>query len=671
MATHGKMSAFDPAKEAWTTYMERLQFYFLANGITEEDKMKAVFLTVCGAPTYQLLRGLLQPQTPLNASFDDVKAKLGEHFSPKPSSIVQRYTFHTRLRHQQESVADYVAALRAIGEHCEFGDSLNDMIRDRLVCGINNSRIQTRLLQEQDRLTYELAIKTAQTMELASQNAQDLSKQLSSAPVNQMKHQRERHKPQKDIECYRCGGSHYATHCRFKDVDCCRCGKKGHLAKVCHSSKKEDHNNQPHQNPRSVNKSLFKTPFKYNAHSLDHKPNPHHSATVPEEDSQSTDYPLFTLPGNVQPIVLTMEVNGSDLSMELDTGASLSLISEQTYTNMSHALPPLTQSNVVLSTYTGEKIRPIGTVDVTVRYNSQQVTVPLLVIPGQGPGLVGRNWLEKIKLNWSDLKVVNVFSSIDDIIQKHKEVFCPKLGKLKDIGAKLHVDPQARPRFYRSRTVPHSLRNQVAQELQRLEELEVITPVKYSKWAAPVVPIVKEDGSIRLCGDYKVTINSVLLPDTYPLPRVEDLSAVLSGGKSFSKLDLRHAYLQVPLDEESKKYTTINTQRGLFQYERLPFGISSAPSIFQRIMDNLLKDIPYVCVYLDDILVSGKTDSEHLQNLDLVLKRLELSGLTLKQSKCTFMAPSVQYLGHVIDANGLHPAEAKTKKPQLHQMSLS
>ena len=392
------------------------------------------------APTYQLLRGLLQPQTPLNASFDDVKAKLGEHFSPKPSSIVQRYTFHTRLRHQQESVADYVAALRAIGEHCEFGDSLNDMIRDRLVCGINNSRIQTRLLQEQDRLTYELAIKTAQTMELASQNAQDLSKQLSSAPVNQMKHQREQHKPQKDIECYRCGGSHYATHCRFKDVDCRRCGKKGHLAKVCHSSKKEDHNNQTHQNPRSVNKTLFKTLFKYNAHSLDHKPNPHHSATVPEEDSQSTDYPLFTLPGNVQPIVLTMEVNGSDLSMELDTGASLSLISEQTYTNMSHALPPLTQSNVVLSTYTGEKIRPIGTVDVTVRYNCQQVTVPLLVIPGQGPGLVGRNWLEKIKLNWSDLKVVNVFSSIDDIIQKHKEVFCPKLGKLKDIGAKLHVD---------------------------------------------------------------------------------------------------------------------------------------------------------------------------------------------------------------------------------------
>ena len=114
-------------------------------------------------------------------------------------------------------------------------------------------------------------------------------------------------------------------------------------------------------------------------------------------------------------------------------------------------------------------------------------------------------------------------------------------------------------------------------ELQRLQVLHVITPVRHSEWAAPIVPIVKSDGSIRLSGDYKVTVNQVLLPDTYPLPRVDDLFAALSRGKVFTKLDLSHAYLQVPLDDPSKKYTTINTPKGLFQYERLPFGISTAP----------------------------------------------------------------------------------------------
>lgn len=99
----------------------------------------------------------------------------------------------------------------------------------------------------------------------------------------------------------------------------------------------------------------------------------------------------------------------------------------------------------------------------------------------------------------------------------------------------------------------------MAKELDRLQELGVITPVTHSEWAAPIVLILKGDGSIRLCGDYKVTVNPVLLIDSYPLPRIEDLFASLSGGTVFSKLVLKHAYLQVPLDEESKKYTTINT----------------------------------------------------------------------------------------------------------------
>ena len=185
--------------------------------------------------------------------------------------------------------------------------------------------------------------------------------------------------------------------------------------------------------------------------------------------------------------------------------------------------------------------------------------------------------------------------------------------------------------------------------------------MQFADWAAPIVPIVKEDGRIRICGDYRVTINHLSKLDSYPIPKADDLFAALAGGKSFSKLDLSHAYLQLVLDEESRKFTTINTQRGLFQYKRLPFGISSAPAIFQRTMDSLLQGIPQTCIYLDDILITGTTMEEHLKNLDEVLHRLQTAGLRLKSSKCVFMAPSVEYLGHVIDSAGLYPTKAKVK----------
>ena len=185
--------------------------------------------------------------------------------------------------------------------------------------------------------------------------------------------------------------------------------------------------------------------------------------------------------------------------------------------------------------------------------------------------------------------------------------------------------------------------------------------VKYSEWAPPIIPVVKSDGTIYLCGNYKVMINPVLIPDTYSFSQVDYLFAALSGGKVFSKLDLSYAYLQVPLDDIFKKLTTINTLRGLFQYEPLPSGISSAPSLFQRIMETLLIDINHVCVYLDDILVAGTNKEDHLQNLYQVFKCLKRARLTLKKSKYKFFVSSVEYLSHVIDRNGLHPSESKVR----------
>ena len=145
------------------------------------------------------------------------------------------------------------------------------------------------------------------------------------------------------------------------------------------------------------------------------------------------------------------------------------------------------------------------------------------------------------------------------------------------------------------------------------------------------------------------------------IPKIDDMVATLSGGQKFTKLDMSQAYMQIMLSEDSKQYVVINTHWGLFRYNQLLFGIASAPGIFQRVMESILKDIPGVVVYLDDILITGHTDADHLRSLQETLSRLERAGLRLRKEKCSFMGSSVTYLGYRIDKEGLHPLADKVK----------
>ena len=372
---------------------------------------------------------------------------------------------------------------------------------------------------------------------------------------------------------------------------------------------------------------------------------------------------FHTRASSSQPIQVTVKLNGIDATMEVDTGATLSIISEQTYKTLFTPVsaPRLEASAAHLKAYTGEEIKILGQTTVTVSYNNQEKTLHLLVVAGTGPSLLGRDWLSQLKLDWNQInRVLTATSrSCDRILDKHQSVFKDELGKVEGMTAKFHINQDAQPKFFKARPVPYALRTKVEEELARLEANGVIQPRQFSRWAAPIVPVVKQDGSIRICGDYKVTINSVAKTDSYPIPRIEDLFASLSGGKTFSKMDLASAYQQIVLDEESREYTTVNTHKGLYQYTRLPFGVASAPAIFQRAIENILQGIKHVCVYLDDILVTGTTEEDHLHNLDQVLSRLDNAGIRLKRNKCVFMLPAVEYLGHKISAQGLQPTQEK------------
>ena len=264
-------------------------------------------------------------------------------------------------------------------------------------------------------------------------------------------------------------------------------------------------------------------------------------------------------------------------------------------------------------------------------------------------------------MDWREIHSIQR-SPIEALLEKYHSVFQETLGTLQNFKAHIYIDPAAKPKYCKARPIPYAVKAKVEEELDRLVAEGTLEPVQMAEWASPIVPVVKSDKkSVRICGDFKQTLNPVAKLDKYPIPKVEDLFVKLTGGSTFTKIDHFQAYLQVPVDDESKNYVVINTHKGLFKYIRLLFGISAAPRIFQRLMDNILQGIPGVIVYLDDILITGSTPQDHLQSLETVLDRLAKAGLHIKKDKCTFMSPSVTYLGHKIDSEGLHPLPSKVR----------
>ena len=183
---HGSIGEFDNAEEDWETYVERVSLYLVANDITDAAKKRAT-LSVCGAKTYHTIRDLVAPAKPTDVSYDDIISQVQEHFNPKPVVTVQRFKFNSRSRQADESVATFVAELRHLAIHCEYGDSLNDVLRDRLICGINDPRIQRRLLAETT-IDFAKALKIALAMETADRDAQHLQARQSDKTVEAAVH---------------------------------------------------------------------------------------------------------------------------------------------------------------------------------------------------------------------------------------------------------------------------------------------------------------------------------------------------------------------------------------------------------------------------------------------------------------------------------------------------
>ena len=659
----GRIEPYDGSSDL-EAYLERLEMYLVANDVAAvgiagadevvqlaaEKKKVATLLTLVGPETYLLLKSLVSPQRPVDLSFDEITARLKSHLTPRRLIVAEpeRFKFHQRTQKDGEAIATFAAELRRLASTCNFGEFLSEALRDQLVCGIRSSSTQRKLLSEER--SFEQAMQMALADEVADSEAKQIAPKHDSTsntvPVDVV------HKYQSRVEkkfpehqrndnavnatrkrCYRCNGNHTQQQCRFKDATCHFCQKRGHIAEACRKKNGETH--------------LVST-----THETD-------------ERDEYSDYSLYHVtsgPTSHQPIEVGVQMDGKSVKMLVDTGAGVSIINETTYRELWSHPPKLQSTDVNLTSYTGQSVPVLGQIDVVTQYKQQSAHVPIIVVSGTRKNLLGRNLLSQLKLDWGEIMHVCKRDPVQSgLLAEVPGVFSEGLGELKDVQVKIHVKNGAIPRFFKARPIPYALKEKVENELDRLQHEGIIEPVQFSEWAAPIVPVCKANGQIRICGDYKVTINRSVVEDKYPLPRVNDLYASLAVGETFSKFDLRHAYLQLPLDEGSREYVTINTHKGLFRYTRLSYGISVAPSIFQRALECVLADIPRVCIFLDDILVTGKTREEHVANLRWVLRRLDEAGLKLNNDKCEFFNQSVVYLGHKIDRDGLHPTDDKVR----------
>ena len=560
-------------------------------------------------------------------NYDVVMKKFDEHFIPKKNIIFERARFNRRIQRQGESVEEYVRDLHDLAENCDF-DKKSDFIRDRLVIGLLDSSISQQLQMKTD-LTLEEAIRTCrhhemvrlQNEQLASQKSSDAVKQKHTEDRSKYKYRKQREQSNKHRDhgrrsstCDKCGYDERRAHARGKcpaeDEQCRLCKKTGHFAKVCRRKQAAN----VYDDVTSRMDELFM------------------GAAATESN---VDRPWY----------VKLETNGNKITFKLDTGADVTLISLAEYHKMK--LKPSLQpsdlsldgvsANISLSGYFEAEIK---------RSENRFVNEKIYVANHQTDNLLSRSACVQLKF----IQLIDNTTIYDG------------LGLMKCKPVKISLKDDATPyNLTTPRRIPYALAPKVEDEIKKMLKQGVIVPVeRETDWCSPLVPILKPNGKVRPCVDFR-KLNKAVKRPRFMIPTPDEIYQKLAGSKIFTTIDATSGYWQIPLDEESSHLTTFITESGRYRFTRLPFGISLASETYQREMSKILQGLPGCEVYQDDVVIHGKTMAEHDERLQQVLQRIQESGMKLNREKCMFRKSSISFLGHMIDEHGIkaHPEKVK------------
>ena len=631
---------FNFIQDDWPRWIRRFERFRKGSGLqskSEENQVNAL-IYVMGDKADDILNsfGLSDDERKV---YRTVKEKFDDYFEPKRNVIFQRAKFNQRKQLPGESVDDFITDLHCLADRCNYGDLRNEMVRDRIVVGLLDGALSEKL-QLDANLTMETAVTAARQSEgvhkqqsvVRGKSTVDKTELVDTVDaVNSAQGVKKRfhHKqvagnfltgktpvPQQKVNrCPRCGKSpnHSRYQCPAKDAICHRCRKKGHYQAMCTAQFKQ------------VNAVTSTEPF----------------------------LGVITDSNNSSAWNVTLSVNGTEIEFKLDTGADVSAIPDHMLNSLK--VDALLPASTTLTGAGNQPLQVCGQFEAKLQYKSQCCKQVFYVVTGLCRALLGRPAIEALNLI-ARLDLVEV----DCYKAKYPELFSG-LGSMEG-EHKITLKPGYTPfAIVTPRRVPLPLMPKVKEELDRMEHMGVISRVhKPTEWCAGIVVVPKQSGNIRICVDL-TQLNKNVCRERHVIPSVDSTLAQLSNATVFTKLDANSGFWQIRLAKESRHLTTFITPFGRFCFNRLPFGITSAPEYFQKKMSQLLEGLDGVVCMMDDVLIYGQNQAEHDRRVDLVLQKFKAARVTLNEVKCQFSQKSVKFLGHLIDSSGVHPDPDKVQ----------
>lgn len=700
--------SYDTKNEKFSSYIERFDNFCDLKDVTDDIKKAQLLRSSIGKEHYNNLAAFLGPDNPIKEiDFETLKNHFKKMLSPSVSTVVSQHYFLSITQQPHQSISDFVASLKGKLKDCEFYTTCPSatckkkfsiaeiFLRAQFIRGLKDNWIREQILQDSTLKDFDGFLTKATALEASRFESGQISKppekpldQVAEAnkidrrkDENRHSHQRSKshsrhqssphpnHRAQSrssrsrvnyrslglDGLCLKCGRSnHKSRDCRTdrNTLKCTSCGKIGHITKVCITTllRKSKTNNLSSRHTQE-------------------EENRHHNneyGIVYMEDIED----LYEVGPDTDKYIVKVTLNNKPQSFEVDSGARFSLLSETAFNKLGLNIP-LQPTSVSFRSYSDHVIKPKGKVTVSVAYKKNSIEADLFIVPAGHDALLGRMWIRSLGISLNEIDShknsalsrvnVNTVTSLEDIFKNYESIFEERIGCVPNVEVKLQLREGVKPVFIGERNVPFALRERVEKELATLESQGVISPIASSDWGSPLVVIAKPDGGVRLCVDYKCGVNPRLVASNHPIRRIDEVLHSLRGSKYFCKLDLHKAYLHLRVDEDGTKIQTISTHKGTFKMNRLSFGIKTAPAEFNRVLGQLLNDLPKVEAYFDDIICHGSDLEECTRNLVACLERLKKNDLHLNRNKCSFFKESINYLGHVVSHNQIQKCPAKVQ----------